>query len=275
MLIVPLCVVLQSTLQIIWQVEKQQWITSFTPFAFSIQLQSESYQFEADAIVETIASIEGMQTVYLDRSIPAWDGPQELAPQWEQVWENYMPYFVFASTEPHVKPLTKLENIASQLEAISGVASVEWDQERYFKLKRLFTSMQRQGNVLYYFFSVWLILICLILLWYRPHVFFRRNAVQNGLLGAGSQISPEWILGKLVALHGLIAALLYCGSMAVIWLLLLFPVSWDHFLRFQFIWLEGLLTSITLSIAVIIAGWWLPLAASTENPLESYYYLQP
>lgn len=257
-LVIPLCASLQSTLQVIGRVEKQQWIASFSPFVFYIQLKPDAIQYETEPMMESISKIEGLQHVQIDRSIPAWEGSPELSSQWEQLWEKYLPYFIYASVDLNQQPLHHLEEIAAAIKSTPGVMSVEWDQERFAKLQRLASGQERQSNVLSAFFSAWLLLISVILLCNRPNQYHRRYAVRHGVLGAGSFIHPEWVLMKLLGIHTVIALLVYGIGLLAAWFWLSFSVSWETLNVYQYIIAEGLITTAALPAAVLLAGWWLP-----------------
>lgn len=256
-LIIPMCLVLQSTLQIVWRVEKQQWIASFSPFVFYVQLKPDAIQYEAESVTESISMIEGLQLVHLDRSIPPWNGTPELSQQWEQLWEKYLPYFVYATSDINA-PLHSLESIVNEIKNKQGVLSVEWDEDRYRKLQRLASIQDSQGQMLYGLFSVWLLGLSIIFLFNMPHYFHRKIAIQNGYLGAGVYISPEWVLAKLIFLHMLLSILIYTVIQSVVWYLFAFPLDWNIVFVYLSIFLEGLITAAALPSAVIMVAWWMP-----------------
>jgi hypothetical protein len=256
-LVIPLCLVLQSTLQIIWRVEKQQWIASFSPFVFYVQLKPDAIQYEAESITETISKIEGLQLVHLDRSIPSWNGAPELSQQWEQLWEKYLPYFVYATSAANA-PLQSLETTVGDIQNTPGVLSVEWDQERYRKLQRLATAQDRQGQLLYGLFSIWLFGISILFFFHMPLYFHRTFAVQKGFLGAGVYISPEWVMAKLIALHALISILTYTIFQSIVWYFFAFTLDWNTVTVYMLVLIEGLITSAALPSALIMVAWWIP-----------------
>lgn len=256
-LVIPLCLVLQSTLQIVWRVEKQQWIASFSPFVFYIQLKPDAIQYEAESITETISKIEGLQLVHLDRSVPSWNGAPELSQQWEQLWDKYLPFFVYATSDTNA-PLETLETVVSNIQTTPGVLSVEWDQERYRKLRRLESAQNRQGQLLYGLFSVWLLGLSIIFLMNMPLHFHRKYATQHGSLGAGVFISPEWVLGKLIGLHAVLSVLVYSAVQTIVWIFFAFSLDWNTVSVHFMILMEGLITAAALPSAVIMVSWWMP-----------------
>jgi len=200
---------LMSIMQLNVRFEREEITNRDLPITFAAKMNPGQDEETYNQINDSIRMIAGIASTQFIFTVPEWQGDPSKAEQWNELWRTYLSPIIYASSEYQIHTIEQFESIAEQIQAVTGVTTVVWDQETFEKKHTLLEEMEASQT----FFSILsfgtIIALILGLLSSYPVKLRRQFVVRTGVGGAGSQVNPERIWVQVILFHVLVSAILF------------------------------------------------------------------
>jgi len=256
--IIPFSEALRSLCHLWISSEYESMELADSPLLFAARLEPELEPDLYKEIGDRIQAIKGISNAqFEDPPIPEWDGDPNDKEQWESMWKASLTPILYATSELILNEPGQIEEIAGQIEKVSGVKEVQWDSEGIFSLSEKTNRLNRIRNFFNVFFFFYIVAVIAGLLAGFPLSMRRQYAIRFGEGGAGSQVNPEWIWFRSVILHVLTSAGIYAVVFSLSYLFFPLKVQAQGVPDFSSLLLQGVVAAGGLTGAIVLIGWWL------------------
>ncbi len=256
-LLVGFGIAFYSLLKLTLRSESEQLMDMGLTLAYAVQLDPSMKPHQIDTLHSTLSQISGITNVELEQPIPPWNGPGDQRDEWRSMWESYLPPMLVATSELQVQNYIRAAEIAQEIENVSGVAEVVWDESGHAAQAGMLQNRTRKFTFLTTLFWCLLIASILGLIASYPERLRRRNVVRLGFGGAGTHYDPERIWIQIALTHSVFTAVTYIIVFTLGYLFFPLPLKSGGSPGYFMLLGEGVFLAAIISAAICAVGWWL------------------
>ncbi len=256
-IIVSCCVSLRSLTQIYFQFKKQTIEQAVFPVLYAARLEYGLEEGRNDQIVSMVEAIKDINAAELNIPVPKWKGPADYEEDWNELWGAHLDPIIYATSEFQIDPIHRSPQLAEQIQSVSGVTQVIWDQKRFQTYSANLDQWDKEQSYYSILFFLFMTAIIIGLVSSYPIRFRRDYVVRTGFGGAGSQVNPEGVWIQLIIFHISFSVICYSAVFTLGYLLFPFPTPTAEGPGFFSYITEGAVISGALATTVCLIGWWI------------------
>ncbi|MBD3267030.1 hypothetical protein GF373_10210 [bacterium] len=247
-----------SLLQLFFRFEREEIINQGVPITFAAKIEPGMGEDFYGRISDLISMVDGIVSTQFVFKVPPWHGEPEKEDEWNDLWKAYLSPIVFATSEYHVRELEEIQQIAENIDAVTGVSALVWDQNMQQEKKSVLTGLHQRQTYYTTVFCFFLLGTILSLIYSYPLRLKRKYVVRTGVGGAGSQVNPEKVWFQIIGYHAGLAMIVFFLLFSIGYNLLPFTLYPRGAPGFTSLLFQGLFVVGALTAGTCLIGWWLP-----------------